>query len=451
MNRRQGSPIVWAIATAATLAAGQAQWIPPALPNGQPVLTVESELVLRQPASADVPLKEGTRIAKTPPRVVFAFLPGQTYPGKPWSNWSDGCVHNGRYYSALSDHLSPGGSALLYEFDPTNGSVRILADVRKVLLESGRLAPEERYTPGKVHSRVQAGSDGWLYYATHRGNPREANDANGYRGDWILRTWPDPDPAKVKTEIVADYPEPKHSLPASVLDPIRMIFYAGTVAGPDAAEKGNMFLAVDARTGQVIHRAPNGFDRYAIFAGSTGRVYWGIRPDKGEGAAKGFRFDPETKTVEPCPTVPHVRACTEETPEGKVYGVSGNACDLWMFDVRTEQVTPLGDGAPGRNTYVTSMDADPSGRYLYYVPGAHGGGPREGTPVMQYDVKTRQRKVIGFMNALAEKVGAQFEGTFSTALSEKGDILFITWNMGRPKWDCGAVTALFIPESERIP
>lgn len=434
---------------AAGLLAGQAEWKTPALPDGRSWLTMESESLLRPPASATVPLTEGTRVAKTPPRVVFAFLPGQTYPGKPWSNWSDGCVLNGRYYTALSDHHAPDGNALLYEFDPAGPTIRILADVKKVLRESGRLAPGERYTPGKIHSRIMAGSDGWLYYATHRGNPREASDANGYRGDWILRTWPDPDPAKVKTEIVAAYPEPKHSIPAAVLDPVRMVFYAGTAAGPDAAEKGGLFLAVDARTGRILHRAPDGFDRYAILMRSTGRVYWGVRPEKGEGGSKGYRYDPVANRVERCPALPHVRACTEETADGKVYGVSGTACDIWVFDGHWEQIMLLGDGALGRNTYVTSLDVDPSGRYLYYVPGAHGGGPREGTPVMQFDGRTKQRKVMAFMNALADRVGAQFEGTFSTALSEKGDILFITWNMGRPKWDCGAVTAVWIPESER--
>jgi hypothetical protein len=95
------------------------------------------------------------------------------------------------------------------------------------------------------------------------------------------------------------------------------------------------------------------------------------------------------------------------------------------------------------------MDADPTGRWLYYVPGAHGGGAEEGSPVVQFDVKTRKRKVIAFVNALEAAVGARFEGTFSTALSPEGDILYVTWNMGRPKWDCCGITAIRIPESER--
>jgi hypothetical protein len=437
-----------AAALTATAQRNQQPWVTPALPGTQPVLRVESPELLRQPAGATVSLQEGVQVAKTPPQVLFAFCPGQTYRGKPWSNWSDGCVLNGRYYSAISDHLSPRGSARIIEFDPASGSVRIVVDIGDFLEKENLLAPGERYTPGKIHSRVQAGRDGWLYYSTHRGSPRDASDAVGYRGDWIFRTWPDP--VQARTEVVVAYPITKHSLPASTLDPDRMIFYAGSAAGPDAADQGILFAAVDTSNRQTVCTAPDGFDRYAIFARSTGRVYWGTR-ERTETPARGFRYDPATRKITACPSVPHVRACTDETAGGLIYGVSGTDCQLWAFDTRKETLAKIGEGAVGGNSYVTSIDIDPTGRYLYYVPGAHGGGPREGTPVVQFDLKTKTRKVICFMNVLEKGAGASFEGTFSTALSEAGDTLFVTWNLGRPKWDCCGVTAIRIPESEREP
>jgi hypothetical protein len=437
------------LASAALAArAPEGPWKTPELPGGAPFITVESAELLHQPSNAVTAVKDGVRLAKAAPGVDFAFYPGQTYRGKPWSNWSDGCVLNGKYYSALSDHLSPKGSGFLYEFDPATRNVRILTSLKSFLEEGNHVATNELYTPGKIHSRVFAGKDGWLYYSTHRGNPREATDKIGYKGDWILRTWPDSDPAKVKTEIVAAYPVAKHSMPASAMDTNRMIFYAGTVPGPDAAEKRGMFLAIDAATGKTIALEGDGFDRYALFARSTGRLYWGVKSGTNAPVA-GFMFDPAAGKVSPFPGIPHVRACTEETAEGKIYGVSGNACDIWEFDTKSGKVTMLGDGSVGKNTYVTSMDIDPSGRFIYYVPGAHGGGPREGTPVVQYDVKGKTRKVIAFMNGLKEKTGATFEGTFSTALNEAGDTLFVTWNMGRPVWECCGVTAIHIPASER--
>jgi hypothetical protein len=53
-------------------------------------------------------------------------------------------------------------------------------------------------------------------------------------------------------------------------------------------------------------------------------------------------------------------------------------------------VTPLGSGAVAKQEYITSIDADPTGRYLYYIPGAHGGSAGDGGAVVQFDVKTKR-------------------------------------------------------------
>ena len=65
------------------------------------------------------------------------------------------------------------------------------------------------YRPGEMQSRIDLGSDGWLYYATDRGSPTVTNDAHGYRGEWILRTHPQ----TLETEIVATHPIAKHTHP----------------------------------------------------------------------------------------------------------------------------------------------------------------------------------------------------------------------------------------------
>ena len=109
--------------------------------------------------------------------------------------------------------------------------------------------------------------------------------------------------------------------------------------------------------------------------------------------------------------------------------------------------------------YVTSLDADPAGRYLYYVPGAHGGAEKDGSPVVQFDVKTRAKKIIAFLHPFyRDKYGYVPLGTFSSALSPKGDTLYITWNgnrsgptRGRWLWDVVALTVVHIPASERQP
>ena len=85
---------------------------PPRLPGGKPVLTLTSRQFLKPP-----PALKSVGVAKTAPTVDFLYYPGQTYPGKPWSNWGDGLAVNGKYYSAIGDHKGPDGNAFVYEYD----------------------------------------------------------------------------------------------------------------------------------------------------------------------------------------------------------------------------------------------------------------------------------------------------------------------------------------------
>lgn len=385
------------------------------------------------------PLREGVAIARTAPAVDFLYYPGQDHPGKPWSVWGDGCTIGTKYYSAIGDHHSPKGTAQVYEYDSRTRRIRLLADLRRFLENSGAVPAEMNYLPAKIHSRLDLGRDGWLYYATHRGSPRTTNNAHGYRGDWIFRTHPE----SGRTEIVATHPVPKHSIPMSLLDPERMLFYGGTAAGADAAAQDVQFLVYDLEARRIKHVSGEGPKRCAIFARSTGCVYW-----------DGKKYDPGTNRVTHCPAAPDVRSASEETPQGVIYGTTERSADLWAFSVKTETLTQLGPGAVAKAEYTTSLDADPTGRYLYYIPGAHGGCPEDGTPVVQYEVRTRRRKVLAFLHPFYyDRYGYRLEGTFSTALDPRGEVLFVTWN-GKRKgagrdWESCALTAIHIPAAER--
>lgn len=407
------------------------------------VATDTSEEFLKPPEGAK--LKDGVKIAKTPPTVDFMYYPGQDHPGSPWSAWGDGSTAGDKYYSAIGDHESPRGTALVYEYDSATKTLRLLVDIRKFLESSlagqaGALPRGMNYTPGKVHGRIDIGSDGWLYYSTHRGSPETTNDEYGYQGDWVFRT----DPRSGKTEIVVAHPVPKHIIPASVLDAERLIFYGGTAHGSDAPTKGVHFFAYDVKNKRLLLVAPGGFGRYAILSRSTGRVFW-----------DGKMYDPATNKITPS-NVPEVRSATQETVEGIVYGTTGQSAAIWAFNVKTGQVIQLGDGAVSNSTYITTIDIDPAGRYLYYIPGAHGGAAHDGTPVVQFDVKTGTRKVIAFLAPFyANKYGYTPDGTFGSALSPGGDKLYITWNGKRipqvRKWDTCAMMVIHIPASERQP
>lgn len=152
-------------------------------------------------------------------------------------------------------------------------------------------------------------------------------------------------------------------------------------------------------------------------------------------------------------------SATQETADGYVYTISTRGDGtIWRFNTRTEKIDRIGNAAVGSQTYVTSLDVDPTGRFLYYVCGAHGGSQQDGTPIVQFDVKAGKKKVLAFLHPFyKEKYGYVPLGTFGSAISEKGDKLYVTWNgnrggadsRGRLGFDTCALTVIHIPESER--
>lgn len=415
---------------------------PPLLPDGQDRVVIPQDSLLKIPAE----ISPETRIAKVPPDVTFLYYPGQDYRGNPWSVWGDGLATEDAYYSAIGDHLAPQGNAFVYRFDPHSGKLTQVVDVRKTIQ-----MPEGHYTPGKIHSRLDFGKDGWLYFSTHRGSTRVTTDEHHYTGDWILRYHPDQD----KCEVVAHAPLPKQCLPTSVLDPDRLIFYAGTADG-DYKVKRVQFLAYDIAGKKVLYSDDDGPYRAAIFAPSTGRLYF---QQEGERNAELplVRFHPE-KPGPPQPVDARVglRACTIESRDGVVYTVDGD--NLWAFDTKSETAHRLGGTIVGKETYIASIDLDPkTERYLYYVSGAHGGSHRDGSPLVQYDLKTNSRKVICFLHqAVRDATGYTCMGTYGMAVSPDGGTVYITWNgnqggeeKGKLSFNTTGLTIIRIPASER--
>lgn len=426
---------------------------PPTLPNGERVVTDKSEAFLKPSDTIGMEIA----IAKTPPTVDFLYFPRQDYEGKPWSNWGDSLAINGKYYASIGDHYSqlsskgdPNriGNAFVFEYDPEKKSFRELVEVRKLLN-----MPEGHYVPAKIHGRLDMDDEGWLYFSTHRGSTTVTVDKFHYQGDWIIRVRP----ADGKTEVLACGPVPKHCIPNSVLDPKRKIFYGGTAAGEKSDGAGVRFFAYDVNQRKVIYDGPDGPARYMIFAKSTGKIYY--TPGNENMIGPLVRFDPDHPGA-PTPIKAEIglRSATQETPQWIVYTVSkGRGKDeslLFAFDTKSETATELGPAQVGTMNYITTIDADPTGRYLYYIPGAHGGSERDGSAVVQFDVKTKTRKVIAFLHPFyQEKYGVTLVGTFSSAVDPDGSKLYVNWNAtrGGKGWDCCALTVIHIPESERRP
>lgn len=448
-SKAEAIGILFAATLALSMGAEDEVSWPPALAGGEHFMRIEGPDLLETIGE----IREGVSIARTPPVVTFHYYDCQSYEGKPWSVWGDGLVVGEHYYSAVGDHRSPDGNAFLYDYDGTTNELTMLADVRQVLRR-----PEGWYTPGKIHSSIGLGRDAWLYYSTHRGSTRVADDpANHFEGDWILRTHPETH----RTEIVVHAPLAMQCLPTGLLDSERMIWYAGTADGLQV--KGPQFLAYDVADRKTLYSDGVGPYRAMILAESTGMLYFHGGPgedDEGHrsGEARLYRFDP--RNPDPPRAIAArvgLRAATAETPDGLVYTIDRDR--LWSFDVKSETAKALGSTAVATQDYTTSLDADPTGRYLYYIPGAHGGAERDGTPIVQYDTRTHTRKILCFLHPTVEKhTGYIPIGSFGYAVSEDGGRLFVTWNgahevrdrSGRVPFRSVAMTVVEIPESERL-
>ena len=128
-----------------------------------------------------------------------------------------------------------------------------------------------------------------------------------------------------------------------------------------------------------------------------------------------------------------------------------------------QQAHSLGPAVVGSQTYITSLDVDPhTQRYLYYVAGAHGGSQQDGTPLVQFDIRTRTRKVIAFLHPFCHThFGYIAQGTYALAVSPLGDRVYITWNGNRgtpstpsprkPRFNTCALTVIHVPAAERQP
>src|SRR5205814_10310884 len=127
----------------------------------------------------------------------------------------------------------------------------------------------------------------------------------------------------------------------------------------------------DIRAKKLLYSGADGPARYMAFATSPGRVYYTSGTEEGP----LMRYDPERggAPVKLGGTIA-IRAATQETPHGFIYTVSqgrkGTGPVLYALNTKTEEVETLGPAAVGSQGYIASLDADPTGRYLYYVAGA---------------------------------------------------------------------------------
>ncbi|MCE5250427.1 hypothetical protein LLG96_09440 [bacterium] len=428
-------------------------------------------------------------VAKEAPEVEFAVIPVEPLflgespvkskstisnePG-PWSNWSQANfdTRTGKFYSSVGDHGKYDAHILLVEYDPAAKKVRCLPEVNKVL---GRT--KTQFAEGKIH--------GWLdfyqskdidkphlWYCTYwakYNEPDEEDYATGYDGGHIMSY-------DVLTGDIVDYGVPlkRASWPYHRVDTKRGIMYAVGMFGE--------FLAWDINDQKTLWAGylPKGmgwWERAILIDDQTGMVYTSNRDKESDPELHLIKYDPSKnrfskldchvpqETLESNRGVSkggynQMRAQTRFRGPDGLFWCIGYAGKLFTFDPVKEEIVDKGYNWPGEQRYTASMDRSPGGRYVYYLPGAHGRGYLDGSPVVQYDTQTGTKKVLAFMYPYYyDTYGYTPGGTFSIKLDDKGERLFICWNgafveqvEGKSSDTFGqcSVMVVNIPASERV-
>jgi hypothetical protein len=349
--------------------------------------------------------------------VDAAVYPHPDHDGNPWSQWGQGVVlPDGRFVTAIGDENTPDGNSYLYELDPGTGTLTQTADVASV---AGGVDGDTGY--GKIHAALRLDPCGTVYATTYWGSARKVDYTPTYTGDVLLKY----DPAAHKLTKVA-VPLPGHGLPSlSAWFPGRLLY--AEAPEPTATEKTGSFIAWDLAAGKVAfedHDAAHALFRN-VLVGADGTAYIAAEPGKLNA------FDPKAmKLRTDALSIPggNLRASTLPAPDGTVYGVTQKPEELFALR-STGKVDDLG---PAQG-YTASLALDPTGRHLYYVPGAHGGTDADSSVVVEVDTATHtQRDVVNLGDLLDAKLQLQIGGSYDIAIDPTGRTLYVGLNAGEP-------------------
>ncbi|MCO6455856.1 MAG: hypothetical protein J5I93_11215 [Pirellulaceae bacterium] len=413
-----------------------------------PLVSLAAAPELLQPPDG---LSGDFQVARTPPRLQFAVFPGQTEDARLWSSWGDALyASDGHFYTSLGDHDAPHGTAYVYRVDPAAGTVTLVVDYNR-LMDRG----PTQYTPGKIHGAIVEGNERGLYFFGYRGSVRQTTAEADYQGDWLLRY--DLQAGKAENLGIA---VPFSSVPVLAETPDRAGLYGLSVPGLTMPEPASQFFHYDLAKRRLLFHAPVPADGpRCLVVGRDGLAWFGVR-DEPSGEGKLVCYDPvAAKLVETGLKIPGdgmLRAATHAGSDGVAWCISKDGI-VFALDTNRRKIRVLGPSFVAGKQYNATCRLDPSERFLYYVPEAHGGSSKIGSPVIQLDVKTGQRKVLAFLSETLRKQQAyNLGGTYGIALSDDGSQLMINWNGSRwpatgrqTEFGLCAAMVLHIPESER--
>jgi len=379
--------------------------------------------------------------------VDFAPYPLPPYDGKPWSDWGEGLVaSNGRYYSAIGDHLGADGNSYLYEYDPASRTLRAVGDV----LKAYGAHRQGDWGYGKVHGQISEDACGQLYFHTYWGTRRGLRYGGSYSGDLLMRYDP-----RTQQLVSLGVPMPEMGSPSTQMWAAGGLFYgeANHPASKDAPwPEGKIFWAYDVSSQKVTFRSPRLIDHGSgrdIAVDRDGRAYYS------GGGRDLLRYDPATNTEERIASFPHdgkLRASSDPAPDGKIFMTTNKKGEYhaYLFDPEDGALTEL--AALAGDTADLAISA--SGQVAYFTPGAHGQGRELGFPLMEIDRSGSKRTIVELGPIIAAAGGPYPAGTYSysTDPANPGDIYILAnagaigsdGNFGQP-----LLIVVHLPEAER--
>jgi hypothetical protein len=467
-------------------AAGQDAW-PPQLPGVvNNSVTLATGDFLEVPEAVYIESKQDGAapftVAKSQPTVTLFFhdkLGSDAASRRLWSSWGDiGLASDGRVYCGIGDHHSDkDGDArcFIYSYDPRKNTLLQILDMNQVV-------PPKPGRPSwsKVHAKIDEGSDGKIYFSCTLNDGNRAKDP-AYQWDQDLPGGQlyQYDPATGKTAVFLTLPAPRCTA-TSLFDAQRNTWWCNLEAG-----EGNALWAVNLASKQEVYKSTDGavgFNR-AIGLARDGSIYFNGISDavakiehakaaadeatkaNAANAATGkeakaatrakaaqikaeltrataeaqksqrtplMKYDAKTGKLAATGAtfvgVPGFRCISRESSEGAFYGVTYTSNELFRYSTKNQQIDMLGPSWLA-GSYTTVVELSPDERYLYYLPGAHGGAHKHGTPVIQYEIATGTRKVLAFVApAFAAAHEYTPSGTYGVKLSADGRTLYVNFN-----------------------
>jgi hypothetical protein len=464
-------------------------------------------------------------VAKTPPKVDLYFhdeLGPSAGSRRLWSSWGDLCVaSDGKVYVSIGDHGDDkGGDArcFVHCFDPKKQRLSRVVDMNEVVSpKAGRISWS------KIHAGLHEAEDGKIYFTCTLNDSRNAGKPDFHwdgslPGGQLYQY----DPSTGTTVAYLSLPAARNAS-ESLFDRRRNRWWCNLEGGDPSQER---LWGVELATKRVLEAPPGSMAKRRAFAlANDGSVFFNsdgpatrqfqkdeaartaaLNEAKSKFAAERAAWTkqvadarqrgekpprpPKAASVPPPLESPsedgrilkwdatlekvvetgirlagspgmHVNP-TRESSDGYIYGVLWNTAQLFRLSVRDNTLTTLGLPWSVHSDTIHVIELSPDERFLYYLPGGHGGARLIGTPVVQYEIATGRRKVLAFLGpAFAKACEYTPAGTYGIGLSSDGGTLYVNFN-GSPssrflppgKTDAGgfgltSFAAIEIPASER--